>query len=61
MAKKKETTETPAPEEQVTPAEETVEEATPEVNEWEEKYNAQYDSYLRLYEKASQVKLWEMK
>ena len=48
MAKKKETTETPTPEEQVTPLEETVEETTPEVNEWEEKYNAQYDSYLRL-------------
>ena len=28
--------------------EETLEETTPEVNEWEEKYNAQYDSYLRL-------------
>ena len=43
MAKKKET---PTPEETV--VEETVEETTPEVNEWEEKYNAQYDSYLRL-------------
>ena len=28
--------------------EETPEETTPEVNEWEEKYNAQHDSYLRL-------------
>ena len=27
---------------------ETVPESVPEVNEWEEKYNAQYDSYLRL-------------
>ena len=45
---KKDKKETPTPEEQVTPAEETVEESTPEVNEWEEKYNAQYDSYLRL-------------
>ena len=39
----------------VTPAEETVEETTveetpdvPEVNPWEEKYNAEHDSYLRL-------------
>ena len=44
---KKEKKETPTPEEQVTPVEETVEETAP-VNEWEEKYNAQYDSYLRL-------------
>jgi len=29
------------------PVEETTEE-TPEVNEWEEKYNAEHDSYLRL-------------
>ena len=48
MAKKKEKIETPTPEEQVTPVEETLEETTPEVNEWEEKYNAQYDTYLRL-------------
>ena len=49
MAKKdKEKKETPTPEEEVTPTEETVEESAPEVNEWEEKYNAQYDSYLRL-------------
>ena len=49
MAKKKS-------EKQVTPvteevAEEVVEETTPEtpvVNEWEEKYNAEHDSYLRL-------------
>ena len=42
---------------QQTPAEETVEETpevteevieTPEVNPWEEKYNAEHDSYLRL-------------
>ena len=33
------------PEEQITP--EAVEEA-PEVNPWEEKYNAEHDSYLRL-------------
>ena len=46
MAKKKEKMENPNPEEVV--AEETAEETTPEVNEWEEKYNAQYDSYLRL-------------
>ncbi|MBQ8880635.1 MAG: nucleotide exchange factor GrpE [Oscillospiraceae bacterium] len=44
---KKDKKETPAPEETVTPTEETVEEAAP-VNEWEEKYNAQHDSYLRL-------------
>ena len=39
--------------EQEIPAEETVEtveaaEETPEVNPWEEKYNAEHDSYLRL-------------
>ena len=46
MAKKdKETKETPVTEETV--AETPVEETAP-VNEWEEKYNAQYDSYLRL-------------
>ena len=45
MAKKKEDKiETPAEETVVT--EETVE--TPEVNPWEEKYNAEHDSYLRL-------------
>ena len=35
---------------QETPVEETVEETveTPEVNPWEEKYNAEHDSYLRL-------------
>ena len=49
MAKKKEEKiENSTPEEEVTPAEETVEEAAPEVNEWEEKYNAEHDSYLRL-------------
>ena len=48
MAKKKK-------EEMETPVEETVETAveeptpeTPEINEWEEKYNAEHDSYLRL-------------
>ena len=45
MAKKKdEKVETPAEETVVT--EETTE--TPEVNPWEEKYNAEHDSYLRL-------------
>ena len=44
MAKKKEKMEKP----EETVVEETTEETTPEVNEWEEKYNAQYDSYLRL-------------
>ena len=48
MAKKKQ--EQPVEE---TPVEETVEtvetaEAAPEVNPWEEKYNAEHDSYLRL-------------
>ena len=33
------------PEEEVT---ETVEEITPEVDPWEEKYNAEHDAYLRL-------------
>ena len=48
MAKKKEEKkETPVTEEQ---AAETVEETVeaPVVNEWEEKYNAEHDSYLRL-------------
>ncbi len=48
MAKKKEEkTEAPVTEEV---AEEVAEVATeaPEVNEWEEKYNAEHDSYLRL-------------
>ena len=39
--------ETPTPEEELVP-EETAEEAAPEVNPWEEKYNAEHDSYLRL-------------
>ena len=47
MAKEKKKNQ-PAEEVQEQVAEETVEETTPEVNEWEEKYNAQYDSYLRL-------------
>ena len=50
MAKKKEKVENPTPDETVAEetVEETVEETTPEVNEWEEKYNAEHDSYLRL-------------
>ena len=48
MAKKKEEKiETPATEEAVEEVAETTPEA-PEVNEWEEKYNAEHDSYLRL-------------
>ena len=46
MAKKKKDEEV-----EVTPAEETVEETveeTPEINEWEEKYNAERDAHLRL-------------
>ena len=49
MAKKKEEQLeeiTPEVEETTETAEETVE--TPPVNEWEEKYNAEHDSYLRL-------------
>ncbi len=46
MAKKqKEVTPTPEEEIQQTPA---AEETAPEVNPWEEKYNAEHDSYLRL-------------
>ena len=52
MAKKKsEKQETPVTEEQVEQVEQAVEqtaEAAPQVNEWEEKYNAEHDSYLRL-------------
>ena len=48
MAKKKEEKiETPAAEEAVEEVAETTPE-TPEVSEWEEKYNAEHDSYLRL-------------
>ena len=36
------------PEEEVTETPETVEEAVPEVDPWEEKYNAEHDAYLRL-------------
>ncbi len=43
MAKKKKTEETPAEETVEMPAEETV-----EVNPWEQKYNEEHDSYLRL-------------
>ena len=47
MAKKdKKTEETPVEETVQTPVEETPE--VPEVNPWEEKYNAEHDSYLRL-------------
>ena len=47
MAKKdKETKETPVEEVQEQPAE--IAEETPEVNPWEEKYNAEHDAYLRL-------------
>ena len=61
MAKKKkeeeltpeeETVETPVEETVETPVEETVEtpveETVEEVNPWEEKYNQEHDSYLRL-------------
>ena len=51
MAKKKNQPAEEEVQEQVTeetPVEETPEVTAPEVNEWEEKYNAQYDSYLRL-------------
>ena len=48
MAKKnKENIEQPAEETVEEVIEQTVEE-TPEVNQWEEKYNAEHDSYLRL-------------
>ncbi len=51
MAKAKKN-EQPTPEatEEVTPVEETVEETveTPELNEWETKYNELHDSYLRM-------------
>ena len=39
--------ETPVPEEELVP-EETVEEAAPETNPWEEKYNAEHDARLRV-------------
>ena len=45
--KKEEKTETPVTEEVAEEVAETTAEA-PEVNEWEEKYNAEHDSYLRL-------------
>ena len=53
MAKKEKKTETPAEEVKETPVAEETSEApevqeTPEVNPWEEKYNAEHDSYLRL-------------
>ena len=46
MAKKKETT--PAQELQEEAVEQTPEAETPEVDPWEEKYNAEHESYLRL-------------
>jgi len=50
VAKKEMKEEQQLPEEQEIPAEDTVEEAqaAPEVNPWEEKYNAEHDSFLRL-------------
>ena len=39
--------ETPTPEEELVP-EETAEEAAPEANPWEEKYNAEHDARLRV-------------
>ncbi len=47
MAKKEKNTTEEVEETIEQPVEETTEE-TPEVNEWEEKYNAEHDSYLRL-------------
>jgi len=47
VAKKKEKQEVPVEETVETPVEETTPE-TPEVNPWEEKYNAEHDAYLRL-------------
>ena len=47
MAKKEKKTTEEVEETIEQPVEETTEE-TPEVNEWEEKYNAEHDSYLRL-------------
>ena len=46
MAKKEKDQELPVEETVETPVEETAE--TTEVNPWEEKYNAEHDSYLRL-------------
>ena len=46
MAKKDKTQETPAEETVETPVEETPE--VPEVNPWEEKYNAEHDARLRV-------------
>ena len=49
MAKKKsEKQETPVTEEQVEEVVTETAEAAPQVNEWEEKYKAEHDSYLRL-------------
>ena len=49
MAKKKKEEElTPEEETVETPVEETVEETVEEGNPWEEKYNAEHDSFLRL-------------
>ena len=46
MAKKDKNQE--IPEEELQQEQETVEEQKPEVNPWEEKYNAEHDSFLRL-------------
>ena len=46
VAKKDKKKETPVTEEEQTP--EVREEVAEEVNPWEEKYNAEHDSYLRL-------------
>ena len=48
MAKKKKDIEEMPVEETVETEETVSEEAVPEKNEWEEKYNAEHDSYLRL-------------
>ena len=48
MAKKKKDMEEMPVEETVETEETVSEEAVPEKNEWEEKYNAEHDSYLRL-------------
>ena len=48
MARKKKTEQEKPAEETVETAAETAAEATPEVNPWEEKYNAEHDTLLRL-------------
>ncbi len=46
--KNKEKKEAPVEETKETPVEETAEEQAPEVNPWEEKYNAERDAHLRI-------------